>query len=311
MHIQVGGPNAPTTVTAAGGNHQATVTFAGATANGSPITSYTATASPGGQTMTGSSSPLVVSGLTNGTTYRFTVHASAADGPGAESAQSNAIVPDDGAPPVVAMSAPASSVQLSTNVTGSWHGTDSGGIGHYDARRSVTSWNGSPGAWTTWDAGLATTTTYAGTYARTYCYAARGTDQAGYVSGWTASRCTAVPLRSDQLVYTSSWSRSANAAAFAGLQYSSKSHGAVMTRTGIVAKQVFLVLAKCATCGTVQVKLNGVVIANVNTYSASTLHKQIVRVGNWSTVHSGTITATVTSVTGKTVAIEGLAVYNG
>src|SRR4029079_5784067 len=135
--------------------------------------------------------------------------------PGAEAALSNAIVPDDGATPVVSMSAPASSVQLSTNVTGAWHGTDSGGIGNYDARRSVTNWNGSPGAWTTWNAGLATSSTYAGKYARTYCYAARATDRAGNVSGWTASRCAAVPLRSDQLAYTSSFSRSANAAAFA------------------------------------------------------------------------------------------------
>jgi Bacterial Ig domain/Fibronectin type III domain len=311
VYIQVGGPTAPATVIATGDDHQAYVSFSSAAPNGSPITSYTATASPGGQTTTGSGSPLLVTGLTNGTSYRFSVHATNGSGVGAESALSNAVVPDDGLPPVVAMSTPTATVTLATNVSASWHASDDTGILRYDARRSAAAWNGSRGAWTGWNAGLATNTTYAGTYARTYCFEARALDKAANVSGWTAPRCTAVPLRSDQLVYTSSWARASNAAAFAGLQYASKSHGATMTRTGIVAKQVFLVLAKCASCGTVQVRLNGVVIANVNTYSPSTLHKQVVRVGNWASAHSGTLTATVTSATGKTVAIEGLAVYNG
>jgi hypothetical protein len=311
VHIQVGGPSAPTTVTATGGNHQATVTFAGATANGSPITSYTATASPGGQTVTGSSSPLVVSGLTNGTTYRFSVHASSADGPGSESAQSNAIVPDDGAPPVVAMTAPTGLVQLSTNVAAAWHGTDASGIARYDARRSITGWNGSPGAWTAWNASLTTATTLAGTYGRTYCFEARAMDNAGHLVPWTAPRCAAVPLRADQLAYSTGWSKTANASLFAGMQYSSKTHGGVMTRTGIIAKRISLVLTDCSTCGTVQVRWNGAVIANINTYHATSLHRQVVQVANWATARSGTITETVTSATGKTVAIEGLAIYNG
>jgi hypothetical protein len=310
VSIQVGA-TAPPSVVATGANHQASVAFGAATPNGSPITSYTATASPGGQTSTGSGSPLVVGGLTNGTTYRFTVHANTNDGAGAESVQSNAVVPDDGIAPVVTMTAPATAVQLTTSVSSSWHGTDDSGIGRYDARREAAAWNGSPGAWTTWNAGLATSTTYAGNYGNTYCFGARAADKAANVSAWTSTRCTAVPLRSDQLTHTSTWVRVNTGASYAGVEYASKSHGAVMTRTGIVAKQISLVFAKCTSCGTAQVRWNGVTIANLNTYWSSTVRKQVVRVANWPSAHAGTLTITVTSPTGKLVAVEGLAVYNG
>ena len=47
---------------------------------GSAITSYTVTSSPGGITATGSSCPILVTGLTDGTSYTFTVTATNADG---------------------------------------------------------------------------------------------------------------------------------------------------------------------------------------------------------------------------------------
>ena len=76
-----------------------------------------------------------------------------------------------------------------------------------------------------------------------------------------------------------------------------------MTRTGIVGKRVAIVLAKCSTCGTVQVRWNGATIANLNMHSSVTLHKQVVTVGNWSSAHSGTLTANRDGPTGQTVAI--------
>lgn len=86
-------PNAPIGVTAVGGNAQATVTFASGGSNGSAITGYTVTSSPGGITATGASSPIVVSGLTNGTAYTFTVRATNAIGDSAESAPSSSVTP--------------------------------------------------------------------------------------------------------------------------------------------------------------------------------------------------------------------------
>ena len=60
---------------------------------GSPITSYTVTSSPGGKTATGASSPITVTGLTNGTAYTFTVTATNALGTGPASSPSNSVTP--------------------------------------------------------------------------------------------------------------------------------------------------------------------------------------------------------------------------
>ena len=87
-------PNAPTIGTATGGSAQASVAFtAPANTGGSVITSYTVTSSPGGITGTGASSPIVVTGLANGTAYTFTVVATNIYGAGPSSAASNSVTP--------------------------------------------------------------------------------------------------------------------------------------------------------------------------------------------------------------------------
>src|SRR5690606_27234243 len=87
-------PTAPAAVTATAGDAQATVSFAApASDGGSPITGYTATSFPGGISASGSGSPIVVAGLTNGTPYTFTVTATNAIGMGPASAPSNSVTP--------------------------------------------------------------------------------------------------------------------------------------------------------------------------------------------------------------------------
>jgi trimeric autotransporter adhesin len=87
-------PDAPTSVTAAGGNSQAVVSFTAPADNGgSAITSYTVTSSPGNITASGASSPITVTGLTNGVEYTFTVTATNAIGTSSASSVSNAITP--------------------------------------------------------------------------------------------------------------------------------------------------------------------------------------------------------------------------
>ena len=87
-------PAAPTIGTATGGNGQATVTFATPGFNGGvAVTGYTVTANPGGITASGPASPIVVTGLTNGVTYTFTVTATNLVGTGPASVASNAITP--------------------------------------------------------------------------------------------------------------------------------------------------------------------------------------------------------------------------
>ena len=90
-------PGAPTIGTATAGNGQATVTFTAPASDGnSAITNYTVTSNPGNITATGSASPITVTGLTNGTSYTFTVTATNAVGTSLASGASISIVPDDG-----------------------------------------------------------------------------------------------------------------------------------------------------------------------------------------------------------------------
>jgi virginiamycin B lyase len=87
-------PSVPTSASAVAGNGEAIVTFTAPFSDGgSAITSYTVTASPGGLTATGSSSPLAVRGLTNGTTYTFTVTGTNGIGASLPSVPSNAVTP--------------------------------------------------------------------------------------------------------------------------------------------------------------------------------------------------------------------------
>jgi hypothetical protein len=87
-------PDAPSSVVATAGNAQASVAFTAPAPNGGPaITGYTVTSSPGNITASGSSSPIVVTGLTNGTAYTFTVVAANAIGSSVASAASTAVTP--------------------------------------------------------------------------------------------------------------------------------------------------------------------------------------------------------------------------
>lgn len=86
-------PDAPTDVTATAGNGAAVVDFSVPLNNGSAITSYTVTSDPGGFTGTGSSSPIAVNGLVNGTSYTFSVIATNGVGDSGSSDPSNPVTP--------------------------------------------------------------------------------------------------------------------------------------------------------------------------------------------------------------------------
>ncbi len=91
-------PDAPTSVAGSSGNTQVVVSWLAPVRNGgSTITAYTVTASPGGRTCGWSSGALscIVTSLTNGTSYTFTVTATNAVGTSSPSPASNAVTPID------------------------------------------------------------------------------------------------------------------------------------------------------------------------------------------------------------------------
>ena len=88
-------PDSPTSVSASAGDTDATVSFTAPVSDGgSAITGYTVTSDPDGITASGSSSPIIVTGLTNGTPYTFTVVATNSIGNSAPSDPSSAVTPN-------------------------------------------------------------------------------------------------------------------------------------------------------------------------------------------------------------------------
>ena len=94
-----GFPGAPTAVSATGGVNQATVSWtAPSSSGGSSISSYTVVPHVGTtlrtpMTVSGTTTSTVVTGLSGGTTYYFTVNAANASGAGLDSAASNVVTP--------------------------------------------------------------------------------------------------------------------------------------------------------------------------------------------------------------------------
>jgi len=86
-------PGAPTNVTGVLGNAQVTVSWSASSFIQFPVTSYVVTSSPGGFTATTSGTSAIVTGLTNGTGYTFTVVAINDIGQSPTSAASASVTP--------------------------------------------------------------------------------------------------------------------------------------------------------------------------------------------------------------------------
>jgi hypothetical protein len=137
-------PAAPTSVVATIGDASVSVAFTAGANNGSPITNYTVTASPGGATASGASSPITVTGLTNGTAYTFTVVATSAIGSSVASSASASVTPLPPAPGVVSKMAVRPG---SGSVFVSWEAPTTGGAADSYVLQRITSF-GSPNVWT-------------------------------------------------------------------------------------------------------------------------------------------------------------------
>jgi alpha-tubulin suppressor-like RCC1 family protein len=110
-------PQAPTGVTATAGNAQATVSWTAPASLGSgTLTGYTATADPGGKTCTSTAATsCTVSGLTNGTKYRFTVVTRTTAGESTPSALSAPITPYAPGPPPLPGQEPSGDAPLTSS----------------------------------------------------------------------------------------------------------------------------------------------------------------------------------------------------
>ena len=217
----------------------------------------------------------------------------------------------DATPPTISMPA-LPTVTLATRFHVGWSGADAlSGVANYDVNQTAAPWNGNYSA----AAAVARATTLTGTdrfgtYGQTYCYSARAHDKAANISAWSGRRCTSVPIKATQLTYSSGWATQSSAAFFGSVARTTSTYGARATRASIRAKQIWLVVTKCPTCGVLTVRWNGVIKANINLASTTTRRKQVVSVVALTAAQNGTLTATLASH-GKSAIIEGLAVNRG
>ncbi len=121
-------PDAPTGIVATAGNAQASVAFTVPANGGSAITGYTVTSNPGSITATGSSSPIVVTGLTNGTAYTFTVTATNAIGTSDASSASAAVTPAVPTSSLIAYEGFDGSFNSGTGWSANWTSTGSSNV---------------------------------------------------------------------------------------------------------------------------------------------------------------------------------------
>jgi hypothetical protein len=167
-------PDAPPSVSGVAGDTQVTVSWSAGGDGGSPISTYTVTGSPGGQTCMWSGGPLTctIGGLTNGTPYTFTVVATNVVGDSAPSAPSAPVTPArlPGAP--VAPSATPSDAQAIV----AWSAPASDG-GAPITGYTVTS--DPDGKTCTWSSGPLTCTVSALTNGTPYTFTVTATNDAG------------------------------------------------------------------------------------------------------------------------------------
>jgi hypothetical protein len=141
-------PQAPSITSVTGGNAQVSVAFSANATGGSAITGYTVTSSPGGLTATGSSSPLVVTGLTNGTSYTFTATATNTHGTSLASSASSSVTPVSTSYYLVSFG--TSGAQAATSIakdsSGNWYtagvegGSEVSGIRKFNSELTSITW---------------------------------------------------------------------------------------------------------------------------------------------------------------------------
>lgn len=174
----------------------------------------------------------------------------------------------------------------------SWTGTDAGsGIASYDVQRAYDG-----GAYAT----IATATTatvldWAMTPGHSYKFRVRARDKAGNVSAWTTAYSWYAYLRQNtysSVAYTGSWATRSAAQASGGSVKASATAGSSATLK-FSGRAIGLVTTLGPTHGVVQVWVDGVLNATIDTYADTVSSRRVVFSKGWSTYASHTIKVVV------------------
>ncbi|HET7309870.1 MAG TPA: fibronectin type III domain-containing protein [Mycobacteriales bacterium] len=312
--VTVGTPTAPTSVTASAGDHQATVSWTASAGNAAPVSSYDVLGSPGGLTCsTTGATVCTVTGLTNGTSYTFTVTATNTVGSGPPSLPSAPVTPADTTAPTVTTEA-TPVFTLTGHVGLSYTGHDlSSGVASYDVRYRRAPYNGGFGGYqypasgtSDWQATTKTSVSLAVPRGYTYCLSVRARDVAGNVSGWSAERCTATALDDRALTASTGWTRGKGSVYYAGTVTATKTKQVQLSLSHVTARRLAVVVTRLSGGGTIGIYWKGTLIKKISLSASSTKNRQVISLPAFATTRTGTVT--IKTLTAGTTRIDGLGV---
>ncbi len=212
------------------------------------------------------------------------------------------------APPTISLTGPTSPFTLSSSTKVTWTASSAAGLAGFQVRYRKAAWNGGFGGWQVgWPsvAGSARSLTASGLARGTdYCYEARAEDTLSTWSGWTAQRCTAVPLDDRSLSTSKHWTRAKGSAYWNGTVTSTKTVNATMSRTSAQLDRLAIVATRCSSCGKIKVYVGSTLIGTVNLAAAHTARRVVILLPAFS-LRSGTVKIKVIT-SGKSVQIDGV-----
>jgi len=205
-------------------------------------------------------------------------------------------------------------LQSTTAFPVAWTASDTGsGVSTTDVRYRRALWSATlpsatrPASFTRWKSAVtARTATFAGTQGYVYCFSTRAHDVSGNASNWSSEKCTTLPLDERTLASTGSWTKSRPTGWVAKTALLTTGKGASLsTKTTVKVKRIGIIALKCATCGSVVVRV-GMVTKSVSLVSRSSAGVRTLITVTLSAKTSGKVSLIVTS-TGKKVKVDGIA----
>lgn len=211
--------------------------------------------------------------------------------------------------PITSVTAPTSSSTLASTVVVNWGGFDPGGSGiaTYDVRQSRYTYAGVRTDTALLTATTLRTKTVSVGKGNVYCFSVRAKDKAGNTAtAYSSARCITVPLDQTSFSRSSGWFTGTGSYYYGGSIVSIAKKSATLTRTGVKAKQIGVVVRTCSTCGSVYVYVGSTKVGTISTKASATVYKKLIWLPAFSSVRSGTLKFVTTS-TAK-VYIDGVAV---
>jgi hypothetical protein len=209
----------------------------------------------------------------------------------------------DTTPPTVRIVRAGHRIQLRPSFRVRWAGSDAGsGIASYDVHYTSARWDNRTGAAVAWRSAVtARSARFVGTPGSEYCFTARARDSAGNLSGWSRSRCTALPLDDRSLTRSAGWSRLKGRHFYRHTALEATRRGVTLTATGVSPGKVALLVDRGRHYGRVAVRYGGHTVATVR-LAGKPRDAVAVRLPDVTVPTKITITTT----SGKRVRIDGL-----